>query len=114
MGFIKKTLSVSIKHLSKTTTDALRKSEAAKDSNGNEFFIKTDDKYFSNWGSLNDLQAIIYFAQCVECDSIHIHKAGEVVPCLMQYVHHPREVDGKDATLELAYYGGGLVYQKMV
>ena len=114
MSFVKKTLAISNKHLSKSTIDAMREVGETKTADKNDFIISINDKPFLNSCNMGDLNAIIFFAQCMECDIIHIHDDGECVPFLMKYIHHSREVDGNPAILELAYYGNVLVYQKLV
>ncbi|MBQ8626644.1 MAG: hypothetical protein IJ419_10840 [Agathobacter sp.] len=114
MSFIKKTLSISTKHLSKNTIDALRQVANAKKTDENDFTIPACDKYFADWLGFGDLRAIISFAKCMDCEDIHIHKDGEMLPFLMTFQGVPRDVDDTSMTLEFAYYGDNLAYKRLV
>ena len=114
MNCIVKTASISTKHLQRASLDVLRKEGLAKKSDGNDFFIQMNDKCSQNWAAYPDLVAIVCFAREMGCEYIRIHDQGVLLPFLMYYNYYPREVDGKNVFLELAYYGTKLVSEKIV
>ena len=119
MDIIKNTLNISIRHLRPSTIEHVKNACKIKRSTENELYVSLVDVERcvkqNDMDLMNDLRALISFAKFMNCDAIYLCAQGKVLDFLTHYQHYEYCDHGEDGdTIELAYYGNGLMYRKKI
>lgn len=119
MDIIKNTLNIHIRHLRQSTIEHIRNVCKIEHTNDDELYISLEDveRYISrnDMDLMNDLRALVEFAKFMNCDAIHLFAQGKVLAFLTHYLTYKCDnAENANETVELAYYGSGLMYKKNI